>query len=137
MPDLLPPDFGTETLMPPIVILREQAEHLTRRLGGLVVARVATSKHGGNARLLLHRFMLEVPSLDDYTFSLFSVSHPLTLYPIEVHSDLGDGMHFANLGGPAAFESALRTVFSSNEFKRVVVALRAQAEAMEPTDTTF
>lgn len=129
MPDLLPDDFGTETLTPPIVVLREQAEHLTRRLGGLVIAKVVTTRHPGDPSVLLHRFMVEVPSLDDYTFALFSVIHPLTLYPLDIQAQSSNGLHYSNISSPAGFESALRDVFSSSEFKRIIAALKAQAVA--------
>lgn len=70
MPDLLPDDFGTETVQTPGTILREQAEYLTQRMGGSVVARVNTLASPASPNIY-QSFVLEVPSLDDYTFSLF------------------------------------------------------------------
>lgn len=129
MPDLLPDDFGTETtLLPPITILKEQAEHLTRRTGGLVLATVASSRSGTN---FLHHFRLEVPTLDDYVYDLFIVEHGVFLYPLNLRSDLLTARYYVGLESPEAFESALRELFTLDEVKRVVVALKAQATAVK------
>jgi hypothetical protein len=129
MPDLLPDDFGTETtLQPPLAILREQAEHLTRRTGGLVLGTVETSKSGNR---LLHRFRLVVPTLDDYVYDLFNVEHGVFLYPLNLNSGIVGVQDRKDLQSPEAFEYALRELFGLSEVKRVVAALKAQATAVK------
>jgi hypothetical protein len=129
MPDLLPDDFGTETtLQPPVAILREQAEHLTRRTGGLVIGTVETVRSGNG---LLHRFRLLVPTLDDYVYDLFVVEHGVFLYPLNINSGIPGVLDRRNLQSPEVFESALREFFSFAEVKRVVAALKAQATAVK------
>jgi hypothetical protein len=132
MPDLLPDDFGTETVSPPLVVLREQAEHLTRRTGGLVVARVSTAATG--APTFLHRFILEVPSLDDYVFELLLVSHPLTFYPLEFWGGSPNIPHFKDIKDQGQFEVALREFFAHPEVRRIVASLKAQAAVTVGTE---
>ncbi len=131
MPDLLPDDFGTETLQPPVLILREQAEHLAKRTGGLVLGKVATQKlnDGGFG----HRFILEVPALDDYAFTLFTVIHPLWMYPLTFRPELPGWMGETRVESPAGFEDTLRMVFAHPEVGKVITALKAQAMAAVPT----
>jgi hypothetical protein len=129
MPDLLPDDFGTETtLQPPLVILREQAEHLTRRTGGLVLGTVETSKSGNH---LLHRFRLVVPTLDDYVYDLFVVEHGVFLYPLNLNAGLVGVQDRRDIQSPEVFENALRELFGLAEVRRVVAALKAQATAVK------
>jgi hypothetical protein len=47
MPDLWPDDFGHETLTPPIVMLREQANALALKTKGLVVADIRSNTSNG------------------------------------------------------------------------------------------
>jgi len=129
MPDLLPDDFGTETtIQPPLLILREQAGHLSRRTGGLVLGTVETSKFGNN---LLHQFRLVVPSLDDYVYDLFGVEHGVFLYPLNLNSGIVGVQDRRNLQSPEMFENALRELFGLAEVKKVVSALKAQAAAVK------
>ena len=128
MPDLLPDDFGTEnTLQPLVAILREQAAHLTRRTGGLVLGTVETSRSGNN---LFHHFRLFVPTLDGYVYELFVVEHGVFLYPLKLHTGIAGVQSSGDIQSPEAFENALRELFSSAEVKRVVAALKAQATAV-------
>jgi len=129
MPDLLPDDFGTETtLQPPVVILREQAEHLSRRTGGLVLGTVEASRVGNT---LWHHFRLLVPTLDDYVYDLFAVEHGVFLYPLNLHSGIVGVQSRFNLENPEEFEDALRELFGQAEVKRVVAALKAQATTVK------
>jgi hypothetical protein len=129
MPDLLPDDFGTETtLQPPLVILREQDEHLTRRTGGLIVASVTTYRDGAR---IIQRFRLELPTLDDYVNYLFSVHHGALMYPARLESDLPTDHRFPEQGCPEELEDSLRTFIGLAEVRRVVAALKAQATAVK------
>ena len=128
MPDLLPDDFGTETVQTPAAILREQAEYFTQRMGGLVVARVNTIASLASPNIF-QSFVLEVPSLDDYTFSLFEVIHPAYLYPLEIRSGFEKMPRFYTIEDQSRFEAALREVFAHPEVRKVVSSLKAQAAA--------
>ena len=136
MPDLLPDDFGTETVTPPLLILREQAEHLSKRTGGLVVAKVTTQRDpAASSPAFIQRFVLEVPSLDDYAFALFSVNHPVALYPLDIWSGVSGIPHFREIKDQEKFEDALRQLFARPEVRKIVAALKAQAAAAVGTET--
>jgi hypothetical protein len=124
MPDLLPDNFGTETATPPVAILREQAEHLTKRTSGLVLGRVSTTQKGGK---LVQRFILEVPSLDDYAYELFTVQHSILLYPAELRHAVTAITTNTSCDNQEEFQKALQEFFALPEVGKIVTALKAQA----------
>ena len=126
MPDLWPNDFGTLQMTPPIVILREQAEIISTKTGGKIVGQVQTRKHGEG---FAHVFNLVAPLLDDYTYRLVVVTHTVHLYPAEVHVDLGNKTYLSH--SPGELENELRTLFSSEQTKRVIAAILAQVDAVQ------
>jgi len=65
----------------PLAILREQAALLGAKTKNLIEATVATSVNGPQFQ---HRFNLVVPSLGNYTYELFWVTHGIEMYPIIV-----------------------------------------------------
>jgi hypothetical protein len=126
VPDLWPNEFGTNTILPPIAILDEQAAYLTAKTKGLVVGRVITNKEENS---LTHRFYLFVPSLDNYGFLLFSVFQTPSLYPVVISSDniIPRGTK-TSPESPEEFMEALKNLFASKEVTKIVQALIAQAE---------
>jgi hypothetical protein len=125
MPDLWPDDVGQQTdLDPPIVLLREQAEALPRRTKGLLTASVITKKVADE---FVHVFMLEAPALDNYSYELFWVQHPVLLYPVKIV--VGEKEYAA--ADPDEFTKKLRSVLALPEVKRVLQSLRSQAERAE------
>jgi hypothetical protein len=126
MPDLLPDDFGTEQLIPPVAILREQTEHLTRRTGGLIHAIVSTAKRG---KRIIHQFDLIVPNLDDYVYNLFTVSHEIFFYPVDLVAEVVP-LVVREIPTAESLQDELRKVFAHQNVKKTVAALKAQAEAV-------
>lgn len=124
MPDLWPQDLGDSTVTPPVSILREQAEALGKKTSGLVTARVQTTAAGDK---LHHSFYLEVPSLDDYTYRLFGVEHPMELFPAVIYLDAAGGQKYVS-ENYEMFLANLRDVFNHPKVKKIIVALKAQAQ---------
>src|SRR5262245_60010125 len=118
MPDLWPDDFGKVGVAPPIVLLREQAERISGRTQGKVLGQVATGK---NAVGFYHDFFLVAPFLDDYTYRLFAVVHPIDFYPLEIVADVVNKQ--IKCQSPSDFEEQLRGIFTSAEAKKVVASL--------------
>jgi hypothetical protein len=87
--------------------------------------------NGPQARIdqqnFIHRFVLEVPTLDNYNFDLFTVVHPLLFYPLWIDFPYASGA--LTVQNANEFEEALRKIFAHAEVKRVVAALKAQAAA--------
>jgi hypothetical protein len=128
MPDLWPEDLGKSDVTPPIVLLREQAQRLSKKTQGKLEGRVVTSQPDGVH--FLHQFLVVVPSLDNYSYALLMVQHsPVQLYPAEILNVPG-GPLIAN--DEQQYEAYLRAVFASDRTRSVIQSLRAQAE--EPVE---
>ena len=83
MNDLWAEDIVIETFRTPVAILREQASLLGQKTQNLVLAEVDSSL-GSNFQ---HRFNITAPALGSYSYRLFTVSHPMDLYPLNVDLD--------------------------------------------------
>ena len=111
-------EIQTEEIRTPVAILREQAALLGPKTQNVVEAKVQTDPTpGGEFR---HRFNLVVPALDNYTYQLFSVHHPMGLYPLTANTGRG-------LQDEETFKTWLRETLSSPETKRIIANLIAQA----------
>src|SRR5947209_14336422 len=92
--DFWPAIDDAEAPNSPVVLLRKQAQILADKTGHRLVGRVstATMPPGGNLRAALgleifdpaftHVFAIDVPSLDDYRYTLFAVTHGIEPYPV-------------------------------------------------------
>ena len=115
----------------PTVILQEQANTLTELTKGVLVGRVQQSTAGPNFQSTL---LIVAPSLNNYSYSVVSIQHPITLYPLTLID------HTVGLGvdqpDEEQFISSLGRILSSDAIKRVVAGLMAQigvnAEQAEP-----
>ena len=67
-----------------------------------------------------HSFNLVVPALDNYTYQLFAISHPISLYPVAVPSQ------GTILDDEVDFTGWLQAKLSSPETKRTIASLIAQ-----------
>ena len=104
----------------PLIILREQAALLGTKTMNLVEARVGTHVTAGS---FVHTFDLVMPSLDSYTYNLFSVHHGPEIYPLKVW---GENTRFET---ELEFIEWLGSKLSSPETKRIVSNLIAQVAA--------
>jgi hypothetical protein len=123
MPDLWPPDLAPATELPPVAMLREQAAHLATRTQGQIEGLVKTDKAGAN---LVHTFYLVVPALDNYSYRLLMVGHPLQFYPLSVDAEvMGQSFSAEN---QQQYEQILKAVLSSEQTRRVIGALLSQVQ---------
>lgn len=136
--DLWPSDLGIASIVTPAAILRSQAALLGEKTKGILEAVVETSSVGNEIH---HRFVIKVPALGNYRYALFSVHHPVTLYPVFVDEEpatprspfmpdfsLGERLREATgLQGEEEFRSWLRRTFASEATKRIIANLYAQA----------
>jgi hypothetical protein len=127
MPDLWPDDFGSSDVTPPIATLREQAEHITRRTGGVVVGEVKT---GTDQAFFVHYLALIAPVLDNYRYYLLMVKHSLDLYPLELHV-YSTGATFNDVKSEAEFLGKLREALVSGQTKKVLNSLLVQSRAAQ------
>jgi len=111
--------------------MREQAALLGQKTQNLVEARVDTRADPyAGAGQFVHTFKLVVPTLDDYTYDLFEVSHPVSLYPVTAH---GPGRSLAYMAGKRdelntedEFKNWLKDRLGSDETKKIIGNLLAQ-----------
>ena len=118
--DFWPENIGKTNLVTPVTLLKEEASYLGPKTKQLVTAEVTTSTQPDGR--FLHNFMLVVPGLSNYKYSLFQVAHPITLYPAQVY--------WQNVGiGVATQENLvqkLQEIIASDSTKKIVEALLAQ-----------
>lgn len=131
MDDLWPTDFGTFDTPPPRSILREQADLLSKKTRGALEGVVTTSPHGNG---FAHNLMVVVPLLDNYTYRLLVVVHPLQFYPLDLQADVM-GQTF-RCGTEQEFKEKLRAVLGSDQAKNVIKAIRAQLDEAHVATST-
>lgn len=129
--DLWPSDIAKEKVSTPISILRAQAARLGQKTGNLVEGRVDTLAREDR---IYHRFRLLAPALDNYTYELFRVSHPATMYPIRVEEEPDQTQREKLISSKRKmihsedeFVEWLRSVLASELTRRVVEALVSQS----------
>jgi hypothetical protein len=129
MPDLWPTDLGEPyDITPPVALLREQGVLLAKKTQGAVEGRVLLgSQLGSQPGEFTLQFYLVAPSLDNYSFRLFTVVHGIDPYPLRIVSEV-EGVK-ENCSNEEEFMEQLRKILASAQTRRVVRALRAQVEA--------
>jgi hypothetical protein len=116
----------------PTEILREQAQLLGKKTKGQLIGKI--SKHPlTKDESFFYDFFINAPSLDNYSYKLFTIKHGMELYPVSI---LTSG--FENGGGsgkeckdPGSFESKLELIFSSEKTRGVIKQLLAQTRAIK------
>jgi len=122
IPDLWPGDIGEGDLRTPVAILKEQATLLGTKTDQLVAAEVESR---AEADVFFHRFYLVAPALE-YKYKLFTVRHPVSLYPMVGY--FSDGRQ-EQIHSEEEFIEWLRGVLTSEETRGIVRALIAQSKA--------
>jgi hypothetical protein len=117
--DFWPPNIGETTLVTPASILKEEASYLGPKTKQLVKAEVRSSTSGDN---FIHHFTIVAPGLNNYSYLLFYVQHPITLYPATLVWQ-GVGHVITN---QAQLTAKLKDILESAQTRQVVEALLAQ-----------
>src|SRR5580698_3909681 len=128
------PDLNLAAIVTPLSILREQAALLGKRTKGVLIGEVET---WGVEERISHSFNVAVPSLGDYKYRLFLIQHLPIGYPVYVtawwqsledhFSQREKGMDEKTLADENAFRNWLRLTLHSDEVKRIIENLYAQA----------
>lgn len=116
-------DLGVAELRTPVTIMREQAALLGAKTQNLIEARVRTSVLDN---YFWHFFDLIVPSMDNYSYELFSVWHAVELYPVRIPERPFGAQQ---LPTEQAFTDWLRDKLSSAETKRIITNLLSLAKS--------
>ena len=97
---------------------------MTIRLGREALDALGIEEDPYNADTFTHTFNIEVPVLDDYRYTLFSVSQGIEPYPVVHRNENGQ---WEALADEAAFIAWLKQTLSSEKTKRVLKTLSEQA----------
>jgi hypothetical protein len=116
-----------ETIRTPREILREQAIHLTESTNGVLSVDVVDTMH--SATVFYHDFDLVVPLLNNYRYTLLSVSYPVLFYPLTVRSEhlKGPKGRVEQCDDEEEFRNCLKSIFTSREVRDILVRLKSQA----------
>lgn len=140
------PDIQAVPIVPPIAVLRQQAQLLAEKTGGLLRGEVTSATLPGVRRStpsvtnaaemllsatgtavdLVHTFHIVAPALSNYRYSLLSVRHDYRLYPAVV-SYLPNATVY-EVSSSEEFESRLRELFGHEETLRVLGSLLVQIQ---------
>jgi len=121
------PEVGAQKT--PAQILREQADLLTQMSRGAVQGKVEPMAPAEvNGYELGYRLNIVASALNFYSVSILEVTHPVTLYPVYVRSEL-DPTYRRQAPDEESFVSALRKVLSSLEVRKVLSALILQTNS--------
>jgi hypothetical protein len=123
------PELIPAAIVTPKSILKTQVTALEQKSNGLLHGQVETWTNGDR---IYHRFYLVVPALENYRYSLLRIHHSASAYPVSVdESPIREEADFIRpwpmLPDESSFRNWLRNVFSSDETKRVLESLLAQA----------
>jgi len=146
IPDLIPDDLCTEIALPrPVAVLRAQAALLAAKTKKRVRAEVvplqsmdyleslskfSRSKTPRNSERRLYGFNLVVPALENYTYQAFRVSYPVAeVYPVTLSGALVEPERVAT--NIVQFTEALRQIFSSKQFHKVVNSIVSEVAAVK------
>jgi hypothetical protein len=109
----------------PYNILEEQAELLGKMTKHELVGNVERHTKRGNSledKSFVLDFLIVAPSLD-YTYSLFSVFHGVTMYPLRISSTKNKTYHCKN---EEEYLTALKEILSSENTKKLINGLLIQ-----------
>jgi hypothetical protein len=146
MIDLWPSDIAAQgKAIAPVTILRRQAALLGQKTGNLVEAEVrATGPEALGGDEFNFSFSFVAPTLNDYRYRLFTISHSHEIYPVKIFLNSGKRAedrilmsapvkHFLN-GEPfqeveceseSRFLDVLRAIFDAPKTRQIIRALLA------------
>ena len=126
IPDLWP-DIEQSQVVPPVAILREQAAALGKKTHNLLNGRVQTRTNGTR---FVHTFYIVAPTLDDYSYELFSIEHGPDQYPVQAPGRPGPMPRIMErIETDKELIDYVREVLNSDRTKKVVGSLLAQVKA--------
>ena len=94
---------------------------------GLLDGRVVQTS---NAEKLIYEFRIVSPSLGNYSVSILTVVHDMALYPVRVLNGFTNSRTEAN--DPDSLKEALKTLLQSEQVRRIIRGLMAQAVETAP-----
>lgn len=116
---------NVEKLRTPHTVLQEQASLLAELTGGLLLGQVHRDQAASSFKLTLR---INAPALNNYSYTVLKVSHPIELYPLHVDNETRASAT-KKCNTEEEFEQVLGSILASNEVQRVIAGLLAQIRA--------
>src|SRR6266850_7824117 len=116
----------TNDLVPPVAVLREQAQLLSAATDGVVQGDVQKESSG---QTMIYRLRATVPVLDYYAVELVRVAHEVTVYPCKVRSDYVEipSPHYYDCANRDELEDRLAAILADDTIQEIVASLIVQA----------
>jgi hypothetical protein len=130
------PELAPALVVTPASILKTQATALSRKTIGLLQGEVRTWANEGN---IYHQFVVVVPALENYRYSILRIHHGAPVYPVyvdeaptvaaeEQFTGFIVGRYKSDvLPDDGNFRRWLREALASADTKRILESLLAQA----------
>jgi len=112
-----------ETVRTPQAILHEQAGYLTEATESALVGKVEVRNIVSSD--FCYDLDVLVPALNNYTYTILTISHSVNLYPVRVHA--GAKGISSRCENEEEFEETVAQILSSKEVKRILSRLLSQA----------
>jgi hypothetical protein len=146
MTDFWPDEIDETNITVPITILREQAELLGKKTKNIVKAEIVAlapseplllerDEVKNESRVFRYAFLLLAPILDNYRYHLFSISHPINIYPLRFYLDGDIAQEIApNHQSPTIasseeeFSDTLKAIFGARKTVRAIQSMLAQSQ---------
>jgi hypothetical protein len=135
IPDLWPDEIERTDVPTPLLILRIQANNLSKRTKGIIEAKVQNLTDNGKEREIYY-FEVVAPALEGYTVRLFTAEHALSrVYPIIFYSnEFHDGAESAST--PEEIYPLLQRIFTSRETTSLLMSLIARSNERQTSTQT-
>lgn len=116
-----------ENIRTPLTVLREQAALLGEKTQHVLQGDVRISHYG--VPDFEAEFLITAPALDNYSYRLFSIRYPLTMYPLKIIETITGMLPPIEYPTEESFISALRLILSHAKVKKIISSLIAQSKA--------
>lgn len=112
------------TVKPPIAILKEVALGLEKKTKGLLIGDIEQIIYSDEFKL---SFYITAPSLNNYTYEVFDITHDLNFYPLKIRTS-NDEVSVEDKT-QEQLEDTLKEIFSLPKIKVVINGLLAQIKS--------
>jgi hypothetical protein len=114
-----------EVVRTPKTVLEEQANLLTKATKGVLFGVVEDASYPGQFQYNLD---VRVPSLNNYSYTILSVSHSLDLFPLRLRAERP--ATDVKIDSDDQFEDLLERILSSSEVRSALSRLKSQVQKL-------
>jgi hypothetical protein len=124
-----------DTTTAPVTLLRQQASVLGSKTANVLEGVVSRARARRIRRIAQGeetvelRFYIRCTALDNYTFHVLTLKHPLlTIFPVSIHDEVAERDHVCQ--SEDELRDALHRIFTSQQLRGVISALLRESRAL-------